>query len=53
METIIELDDAQSLKIFTNSLIPEGGGIIWDAALVLTKFIAKMEHGFADYFISK
>jgi len=32
-----------------DSSIPEGGGVIWDAALVFLHFFAKPKHGFSDY----
>jgi hypothetical protein len=51
-ETIqnIELTNDIELQIYTDSSIIEGGGIIWDAAHVFTKFLSKSIHGFSDLF---
>ena len=37
------------LKVLADSSIKEGGGIIWDGAHVMTRFLTKREHGFMEY----
>lgn len=47
--TELELTQDLTLKVFQDSSIPEGGGIIWDAARVMLHFLSKKDHGFRDY----
>ena len=37
------------MQVYVDSSIPEGGGVIWDAALVFLHFLYKPKHGFSDY----
>lgn len=47
--TELELSQDLTLKVFQDSSIVEGGGIIWDAARVMLHFLSKKVHGFSDY----
>jgi len=47
--THFDLSDSITLEVYVNSSIPEGGGIIWDAARVFLHFLAKQPHGYFDY----
>jgi hypothetical protein len=38
-----------SLKVLTDSSIKEGGGIIWDGAHVMVRFITKKKQGFMEH----
>ncbi len=37
------------LKVLADSSIKEGGGIIWDGAHVMVRFLTKRKHGFMEY----
>ena len=45
----IEVNDELTVKVYTDGSIKEGGGVIWDGAHVLARFIAKQPKGFAEY----
>ena len=47
--TDLELSQDLTLKVFQDSSIAEGGGIIWDAAKVMLHFLSKKDHGFRNY----
>jgi ribosomal protein RSM22 (predicted rRNA methylase) len=47
--TELEISQDLILKVFQDSSIAEGGGIIWDAARVMLHFLSKKNHGFRDY----
>lgn len=38
------------LKVLADSSIKEGGGIIWDGAHVMVRFLTKRKHGFMEYY---
>jgi hypothetical protein len=42
-------ENGLSLRILADSSIKEGGGIIWDGAHVMVRFLTKLNHGFMDY----
>jgi hypothetical protein len=46
----LDISSTTDIEIYCDPSIKEGGGIIWDAAHALTRFISKPLNGFSAYF---